>query len=168
MDTPCSGRFGVTLFQCLATVGVEGKSTHAFMVRGPQGMMANEHKRSLTHQLVECMWLSCTWAAKCDTLVIFCSVDWGAGNVCELYEYSVRESGERNAEWCGGVIVCLVYVPCDCRKDAASSCYIRAGTYAWYLNQSTLVKNLPAGIIGIFHSHEIIPIALLPWGRYSL
>ena len=41
--TPWNASVGVTLFQCLATVGVEGKPTHAIMVRGPQG---HEGKRA--------------------------------------------------------------------------------------------------------------------------
>ena len=28
--------------------------------------------------------------------------------------------------------------------------------------------SIPAGVIGIFHWHEILPIALRPWGRLSL
>jgi len=27
---------------------------------------------------------------------------------------------------------------------------------------------IPAGVIGIFYSHKILPIALRPWGRLSL
>ena len=46
--------------------------------------------------------------------------------------------------------MCLVYVHCDCRKGADSSCYIRAGMYAWYLNKIMLVKKLPAGVNGSF------------------
>jgi len=28
--------------------------------------------------------------------------------------------------------------------------------------------SIPAGVIGIFHSHKILPIALWPWGGLSL
>ena len=28
--------------------------------------------------------------------------------------------------------------------------------------------SIPAGVIGIFHWHKILPIALWPWGRFSL
>jgi len=42
-NTSWSGSVRVTLFQCLAKVGVEGKPTHAIMVRGPQG---HEGKRA--------------------------------------------------------------------------------------------------------------------------
>jgi len=34
-------------------------------------------------------------------------------------------------------------------------------------NQKVAVS-IPAGVIGIFHLHEILPIALWPWGRLSL
>jgi len=50
----------------------------------------------------------------------------------------------------GGVIVCLVYVHCDCRKGADSSCYIRAGMYARYLNKCMFVKKIRAGVNGNF------------------
>ena len=35
----------------------------------------------------------------------------------------------------------------------------------------TVVKvagSIPAGVIGIFHLHKILPTALWPWGRLSL
>jgi len=28
--------------------------------------------------------------------------------------------------------------------------------------------SIPAGVIGIFHRHKILPIALWPWGRLNL
>jgi len=31
-----------------------------------------------------------------------------------------------------------------------------------------VVGSIPAGVIGIFHWHKILPIALWPWGRLSL
>jgi len=34
-------------------------------------------------------------------------------------------------------------------------------------NQKVAVS-IPAGVLGIFHYHKILPIALWPWGRLSL
>jgi len=32
----------------------------------------------------------------------------------------------------------------------------------------TVAGSIPAGVIGIFHCHKMLPIALRPWGRLSL
>jgi len=32
----------------------------------------------------------------------------------------------------------------------------------------TVAGSIPAGVIGIFHRHKILPIALWPWDRLSL
>ena len=31
-----------------------------------------------------------------------------------------------------------------------------------------VARSIPAGVIGIFHLHKILPIALWPWGLLSL
>jgi len=70
----------------------------------------------------------------------------GQGNVCEVYEYSVRERGG----WKGTVVWGSDNVPCpmntDFRNDADSICYISAGMYAMYLHKSMLVKKIPVGV----------------------
>jgi hypothetical protein len=68
-------RQGNTCYSALATVGVERKSTHASMVRGPQG-----HESTQAYAVpgplgggmvvTQC----CTWAAKCANLALLCSV----------------------------------------------------------------------------------------------
>jgi len=41
----------------------------------------------------------------------------------------------------------------------------------WLMCCATIRKvggSIPAGVIGIFHLHKVIPIALWSWGRLSL
>ena len=68
-------RRGDSCYFALATVGVERKSTHASMVRGPQGHEAIRAEVFLDPlgrgmDVTQC----CTWAAKCVNLALFCSV----------------------------------------------------------------------------------------------
>ena len=37
-----------------------------------------------------------------------------------------------------------------------------------YARNRKVAGSIPAGVIGIFHSHKILPIALWPWDRLSL
>ena len=68
-------RRGDSCYSALAAVGVERKSTHASMVRGPQGHEGIRAKAVLgplggVMDVTQC----CTWAAKCANLALLCSV----------------------------------------------------------------------------------------------
>ena len=38
----------------------------------------------------------------------------------------------------------------------------------WYTTNRKVAHSIPAGVIGIFYWHKILPIALWPWDRLSL
>jgi hypothetical protein len=65
----------------------------------------------------------------------------------------------------------LLSMLCTVRKF--SSIYSSLGTAAaqWLRCCATnrnVAGSIPAGVIGIFHSHKILPIALWPWGWFRL
>jgi len=105
-----------------------------------RGLKAYEHKRSLAR-----------WGRNgCDSVLYMgrkvcqpCTLvqceGRGQGNVCELCEHIVRETGG----WKGTVVWGSDNDPCpvntDCRNDADSICYMCAGMYGLYLNKNVLV-----------------------------
>jgi len=85
----------------------------------------------------------CILAAKCVNLHSCAVWSEGRGNVCKVYEYSVRERGGSK----GTVVWGSDSVPCamntDFRNDADSICYICSEMYAMYPNKSMLVIKIP-------------------------
>jgi len=79
----------------------------------------------------------CTWAAKCANLALLCSVKWGGqGNVCEVYEYSVRERGgsKDTVMWESD------NVPCPMNTLTSETKLTVAVTYVLECKQCTWIK----------------------------
>ena len=74
--------------------------------------------------------------------------------------YSLQSSSVRRAQGGGGGVF---------HWDTASA--VGTAVLQWLRCCATnrnVAGSIPAGVIGIFHWHKILPIALWPWGRLSL
>jgi len=56
----------------------------------------------------------------------------------------------------------------DCSKPVFENVYLRMYTSVAQWLRCCATNRKAAGVIGIFHWHKILPIALLPWDRLSL
>jgi len=64
---------------------------------------------------------------------------------------------------CTCSVYCLHFIIYSLLVGTAVAQWLRCSATNW-----KVAGSIPAGVIGIFHWHKILPIALWPWGRLSL